>query len=953
MKQKILSFVLILTLIISATPLTGVDITEIISLKANAADNAETFNWGDYEYRIININEVEIVSYNGSDSEVTIPSEIDGMPVTSIGEYSFNGKETRNPKPVTHPNASNNKNIKKIVVPSSVKTICAKAFAFMDALTDVVLSEGLEVINEFAFADCPLFTELNLPDSLVTFEFTAVAGTPVAELVFGSNVTSIDIKTSKNSYANSEYSYVKKLVFDADSISIENISLAPTTSMPIEIISNGTLKLGSSFKIQHQGSVDRIVCNGGVVYDAVLQLLNNNMGCYFNNPDSSIVFSFEELFQPNTYESNGFRYFLNEESEAIISYYVGNESIVVVPEMLDGHPVTEIGEFAFSSFCSSDYFFKYGSDDLISNDLITSITLPETIEVIGDYAFAGNLKLTEINIPSKVTTIPYECFNSCESLEYVEIPESINKIEARAFYCCKKLKSISLPESIDEICENTFSSCSALESIDMHGVKKIGKEAFRYCEKLVITELPECLTELGDGAFYCCESIERLDLSKVTKIGAYAMEYCKALKEVILNDNLEHLESRAFQSCAALESIKLPAKLVSIGSCCFRLSGLKNAVFNDGLKTIEACAFDGCFDLTDVVLPDSLEYIGDSAFFKCDIKEINIPVNLKIMGYYAFARCEELTTVYFNAIDCKVSNITGDEAYVPDDWSTASPFYETKITNIYFGENITAISGNSEICGTFENCGTLQSVTIPDTVNEIGTAAFKNCTNLETAIIPNSVTEIADDAFDGCDNLTIYCLDSSYVHSYATAKGIAVSTFIIEKIPNQTYTGSQIKPVISVSVSGNPLIENTDFTVSYSNNTNVGEAKVKVTGLGDYSIFTSIASFTIVTKNISTVSVAPIVDQPYTGSAVTPEITVTDGIKVLREGTDYTVTYTNNINEGTATAKITGIGNYSGTVLADFQISKEAEAPGFFEKIILSIRLFFAKVISFLASVFM
>lgn len=954
MKRKILSFLLILILIISATPLTGVDFTEIISPKAKAVENEEIFTWGDYEYTIININEVEITSYTGSETEVIIPSEIDGMPVTSIGKYSFNGKETHNPKPVTHPNASNNKNIQKVVVPSSVKTICANAFAFIDALTDVVLSEGLEVINEFAFADCPLLTELNLPDSLVTFEFTAVAGTPVTELVFGSNVKSIDITSSVYSYAGSVYSYVRKLVFNADVITIEKISLFPNKGMLNEIVCNGMLKHGYSFEIHPKGSVDKIVCNGGVAYDAVLQLLKNDMGCYLNNSDSSIVFSTEELSPPDAYESNGFRYFLNEESEAIISRYTGGESIVVVPETLDGYPVTEIGRFAFSSFCSNHSSYNYNSSDkLIPEDLITSITLPETIEVIDDYAFAGNLKLTEINIPSKVTTIPYECFNSCESLEYVEIPQSVNKIEARAFYWCKKLKSISLPESVTEICESTFCGCSALKSVDMPAVEKIGEDAFCYCEKLAITELPECLTELGDGAFYRCEAIERLDLSNVTKIGADAMGDCRGLKEVILNDNLEHLEDRAFEWCTSLENIVLPTKLISIGSGCFRLSGLKEVAFNEGLKTIEACAFDGCFYLTDVVLPDSLEYIWDIAFAQCDIEEINIPVNLKILGYRSFALCDKLTTVYFNAVNCKVSNSGGDKAYIPEDWSTASPFYKTKITNIYFGENITAISGKSEICGTFENCDTLQSITIPDTVEEIGTAAFKNCTSLETAIIPDSVTEIADDAFEGCDSLTIYCLDTSYACSYAMAKGIKVSTFIIEKIPNQTYTGSQIKPAISVSVSSGPLTENTDFTVSYSNNINVGEAKVKVTGLGDYSMFTSSASFTIVTKNISAVSVTPIADQPYTGSAVTPDLKVTDGIKVLREGTDYTVTYANNVNEGKATAKITGIGNYSGTVSANFQISKEAEEPGFFAKIISSISLFFAKVISLFASIFM
>ena len=118
-------------------------------------------------------------------------------------------------------------------------------------------------------------------------------------------------------------------------------------------------------------------------------------------------------------------------------------------------------------------------------------------------------------------------------------------------------------------------------------------------------------------------------------------------------------------------------------------------------------------------------------------------------------------------------------------------------------------------------------------------------------------------------------------------------------------------------------------------------------------MFASRAMFTIVTKNISAVTVSPIADQPYTGSAITPELTVTDGLKVLREGTDYTVTYANNVNEGTATATITGIGNYSGTATTKFQISKDAEEPGFFAKIFSSISSFFARVISFFASIFM
>jgi len=936
--NKTLILMFIAVMVVTTMPLTGIDFTNIISPDAKAATKTETFTWGDYEYKIINTEEVEITSYSGNDTHITIPHQINGMLVTSIGEYSFTGGNIPTKSDwVAHPNQIFNKRIKSIVIPPSVKTIYAEAFSFIDSLENVVLNEGLELIDEFAFANCPKLTELKLPDSLVTFKLVAVDETPVEELIFGSNVKEFEVTTFVKNH-------VKKIVFNADVITFDKrIWLAPGTID--EIICNGRIELGSEFEIYGDSGVNKIICNGDVPYNVVTGMLKNGMVGYFDDLNSTVIFSEEEIFFPNEYESNGFRYFLNDESEAVISRYTGGESEVVVPETLDGHTVTQIGTFALSSF-GGDF-----SDNHIPDTLITSIVLPETIEVLPDYAFSYNYNLKEINIPSKVKTIPYECFSYCISLEYVEIPETVTQIEGRAFNWCNNLKNINIPENITEICENTFRGCYALESVNMPGVKKIGEYAFCYCESLVIDELPKNLTEIGDGAFQRCESFECLDLSNVIKIGKSAMADCENLKEVILNDNLERLEYGVFQNCDSLERITLPSNLTYIGGYCFRLSGLKNIDFNDKLKEIAGGAFYGCFELTDVVLPDSLEYIRSLAFYRCHALEtITIPTNVKILGYNSFARCANLTTVYFNAVNCKVIDRAGDEAYVPEDWTTASPFYATKITNIYFGEDITAISSNSETYGTFENCETLESVTIPASVEEIGTAAFKNCTNLETAIIPDSVTEIADDAFDGCDNLIIYCSETSYACTYALTQGIKVSTFIVEAIPNYTYTGNSIEPALSVSVSNVKLSENKDYTVAYSNNINVGEAKVKITGLGDYRNFASVASFTIVTRSITATKISNISAQNYTGKAVTPDITVVYNGKVLKEGTDYRLHYFNNKNVGEATIHVEGIGNFSGSDSIKFTIEKLSASEilmnrlrDFFNTIFIRFTTFFVK----------
>ena len=160
-------------------------------------------------------------------------------------------------------------------------------------------------------------------------------------------------------------------------------------------------------------------------------------------------------------------------------------------------------------------------------------------------------------------------------------------------------------------------------------------------------------------------------------------------------------------------------------------------VFPEGLKTIEESAFYDCKSLKKIVLPESIESIWCFAFTETSINSLTIPQNLKNLGYRAFWRCYNVTTLYFYANNCKVTD-HGLE-YLPTDWDYASPFDECNIKNIYLGNDVTALSWNSMQYGTFENCTVLESVTIPSSVELIGTAAFKNCTNLEAAFIPDSV----------------------------------------------------------------------------------------------------------------------------------------------------------------------------------------------------------------------
>lgn len=141
----------------------------------------------------------------------------------------------------------------------------------------------------------------------------------------------------------------------------------------------------------------------------------------------------------------------------------------------------------------------------------------------------------------------------------------------------------------------------------------------------------------------------------------------------------------------------------------------------------------------------------------------------------------------------------------------------------------------------------------------------------------------------------------------------------VEPIADQTYTGSALTPKVVVKAGSKVLTQNVDYTVLYSNNVNVGTASVKITGKGSYKGSYAV-NFKILPCAISKAGIRKIIDQRYNGNEIKPSVSLTYKYKTLKKGTDYTVSYSNNINAGTATVTITGIGSYEGTASTTFQI---------------------------------
>ncbi len=192
------------------------------------------------------------------------------------------------------------------------------------------------------------------------------------------------------------------------------------------------------------------------------------------------------------------------------------------------------------------------------------------------------------------------------------------------------------------------------------------------------------------------------------------------------------------------------------------------------------------------------------------------------------------------------------------------------------------------------------------------TLTYANNTNVGRATVIATAT--ADSYYLGTA--------TGYFNISNTATGMEITGYA----SSYTYTGNAITPDVIVTMNGRMLNRGTDYTVTYSNNTNVGTATMTVTGIGSFS-GTKTINYVIEAKNIENCITTAVNNYQYTGNTYTPAVTLTDAStgKALTAGTDYTITYSNNMNPGTASITVTALGrNYTGSKVISFKITSAA-----------------------------
>ena len=376
--------------------------------------------------------------------------------------------------------------------------------------------------------------------------------------------------------------------------------------------------------------------------------------------------------------------------------------------------------------------------------------------------------------------------------------------------------------------------------------------------------------------------------------------------EIIIEEGITGINDRLTRSFKNAISVTLPSSLEYIGEKTFY-----------------------CFmKLETVTIPDNskLKYVYTSAFEKCTLlKSINLPKGLESIYSRAFISCSNLT------------NLTLPSTLTRIDETAFSAGPRFKNNELTVPKGVTTITSRS-----FDNIKDLKTINVENGVTTIEKYAFADNDSLTRVNLPSSITSVANTAckyyneekYSTCDIYidkykdSIPCYsnwgtDGTIYWKTRDFKNTTDNTVVISDVADQTYTGSLIAPNITVSCNDVELVKNTDYTVSYSNNKNVGTATISITGIGDYT-GTITKNFNIVARDISDTTIGSIPNQTYTGNSISALPVITYNGATLTKGTDYTLTYSNNVNVGTGTVTITGKGNFKGTTSKTFSISARA-----------------------------
>jgi hypothetical protein len=438
-----------------------------------------------------------------------------------------------------------------------------------------------------------------------------------------------------------------------------------------------------------------------------------------------------------------------------ITGYTGSGGNIVIPSVINGCPVKNIGNFAFSPAPGNTI-------------IITSVVMPDSVTNIGRNAFYDCGRLTNVVVSTNVTLLDNEVFGFT-GLTSFTFPSGLTSIGIGAFDNCLSLTNVVIPS----------------------GVQYIGDYAFNDSYSMTSVTIPDSVTNLGDWAFSGCINITNLTIGNgITSIAPDAFTWCVNLTTVSIPDSVTNIETTyydsAFSDCFALTNITYGAGLTAnaVGNLRFRgdtnlctltvstnnptLSSLNGVLFDKGQGTLIQCpigkagsyripdsvtnvwqqAFWNCSALADMAINNSITTAGSGFFNGCTgLTNITIVDSVTYIQTFTFYQCVNLNTI---TVDPNNPFYSSSDGVVFDKYMTTIIKYPNNgAESLIISNGITSIAP-----GAFAYCTSLSNIALPKSLINLGYYAFFDCLGLTSITIPEGVTSIEDYLFYNCASLT-------------------------------------------------------------------------------------------------------------------------------------------------------------------------------------------------------
>ena len=438
---------------------------------------------------------------------------------------------------------------------------------------------------------------------------------------------------------------------------------------------------------------------------------------------------------------------------------------------------------------------------------LNAVTLPKFLKSIGENTFNGCSALSSIYLPNTVRTIGDMAF-AYTGLTALEFPDGVASLGENAFYGCVGLRSVTVRATNPPLMANSDGFSNEAYMLATLYVPQVSQSSylgtnwwrlFRNIEgeeslnnaysfesggiyyietgpntvsvtyrdtdynsysgtvnvpaSVTLDGVTYSVTGVGNSAFRGCTALTAVTLpATVTSIGSLAFNQA-GFTDIDIPEAVTSIGDSAFYLCSGLTSLTIPVNVTSIGKNALAGFSLQSLTWNarecwsnGGMTTRSLTSVDIGNEVTvlpnnfaynsrlaSVVLPTSLKTIGERAFMNANIKDWTIPENVETIGTGALDNNYPNTLVW-NARRCWD---------LGQNYSWESPFYT--IQELTIGDGV-------EVLPYYFVCGaSISSLSIPESVKHICTAAFQNCSNLTDVVVPDSVESIGNYAF--------YCQD--------------------------------------------------------------------------------------------------------------------------------------------------------------------------------------------------